>query len=68
MQNMVHIVESTIGRRYGGLFIKNTEYAQRIFDNLRHSPLPISKKTAAPVAEADRSEKAPKAKVTWAKA
>ena len=65
---MVHIVESTIGRRYGGLFIKNTEYAQRIFDNLRHSPLPISK-VVAPAAEAVPAAAPQKGgKVTWAKA
>jgi len=68
-ENMVHIVESTIGRRYGSLFIKNTEYAQRIFDNLRNSPLPISK----PAAATTTTEPTPappqpqKPKVTWAK-
>jgi len=38
--NMVHITESTVGRRYAGWFIKNTERAQKIFDDLRHMPLP----------------------------
>ncbi|KAF9519386.1 hypothetical protein BS47DRAFT_1288400 [Hydnum rufescens UP504] len=69
--NMVHIVESTIGRRYGSLFIRNTEYAQRIFDNLRNSPLPIPKAASPTVAEAPTTPiaAAPKvAKVTWAKA
>jgi len=40
--NMVHITESTVGRRYAGWFIKNTERAQKIFDDLRHMPLPIA--------------------------
>jgi translation initiation factor 3 subunit L len=37
---MVHIAESTVGRRYAGWFIKNTERAQKIFDDLKHTPLP----------------------------
>ncbi len=37
---MVHIAESTVGRRYAGWFIKNTERAQKIFEDLRHTPLP----------------------------
>lgn len=39
-QNMVHITESTVGRRYAGWFIKNTERTQKIFDDLKHMPLP----------------------------
>ncbi|EIW75748.1 eukaryotic translation initiation factor 3 subunit 6 [Coniophora puteana RWD-64-598 SS2] len=38
--NMVHIAESTVGRRYAGWFIRNTEHAQRVLDGLRASPLP----------------------------
>ncbi|KAF8498290.1 eukaryotic translation initiation factor 3 subunit 6 [Gautieria morchelliformis] len=41
-ENMVHIAESTVGRRYAGWFIRNTEHAQRVLDALRASPLPIS--------------------------
>lgn len=37
---MVHIAESTVGRRYAGWFIKNTERSQKIFDDLKHMPLP----------------------------
>lgn len=37
---MVHIAESTVGRRYAGWFIRNTEHAQRVYDGLRNSPLP----------------------------
>lgn len=44
---MVHIAESTVGRRYAGWFIKNTERTQRIFDDLRKTPLPTPPKTAA---------------------
>jgi translation initiation factor 3 subunit L len=37
---MVHIVESTVGRRYSGWFIRNAEHAQRVFDTVHASPLP----------------------------
>jgi len=42
-ENMVHIVESTIGRRFAGWFIRNTEHTQRVFDNIRSTPLPAVK-------------------------
>jgi len=32
---MVHIAESTVGRRYAGWFIKNTERAQKIYVDLK---------------------------------
>ncbi|EKM77681.1 hypothetical protein AGABI1DRAFT_114981 [Agaricus bisporus var. burnettii JB137-S8] len=40
IDEMVHITESTVGRRYAGWFIKNTERTQKIFDDLKHMPLP----------------------------
>lgn len=40
-ENMVHITESTVGRRYAGWFIRNTEHAQRVYDGLKNSPLPV---------------------------
>jgi translation initiation factor 3 subunit L len=49
LQNMVHIAESTIGRRYAGWFIKNTERTQRIFDDLKNMPLPPPPKALASV-------------------
>ncbi|TEB25059.1 hypothetical protein FA13DRAFT_1693350 [Coprinellus micaceus] len=42
-ENMVHITESTVGRRYAGWFIKNTERTQKILDDLKTMPLPASK-------------------------
>ncbi|KAF8066796.1 eukaryotic translation initiation factor 3 subunit 6 [Lyophyllum atratum] len=45
-ENMVHITESTIGRRYAGWFIKNTERTQRIYDDLKNMPLPQPPKNA----------------------
>ncbi|CCM04357.1 uncharacterized protein FIBRA_06529 [Fibroporia radiculosa] len=55
--NMVHIAESTVGRRYAGWFIRNTEHAQRVFDTLRNAPLPaLPKLNAAPVATSGTSD------------
>ena len=49
-QNMVHIAESTVGRRYAGWFIRNTEHAQRVYDSLRNSALPYApKKSVQPM-------------------
>ncbi|RDX54461.1 eukaryotic translation initiation factor 3 subunit 6 [Lentinus brumalis] len=42
--NMVHIAEQTVGRRYAGWFIRNTEHAQRVLDALRAAPLPVHQK------------------------
>lgn len=39
-KNMIHIAESTVGRRYAGWFIRNSEHAARVLDGLRASPLP----------------------------
>lgn len=72
---MVHIAESTVGRRYAGWFIKNTERTQRIYDDLKSMPLPTPPKTpgtnapAAPGGQAGESQsKAPRTggpKVAW---
>lgn len=48
-QNMIHIAESTVGRRYAGWFIRNSEYAARVLDGLRASPLPVSASVPAKV-------------------
>lgn len=70
---MVHIAESTVGRRYAGWFIRNTEHAQRVYDGLKNSPLPSGaasapKKTgdAAPAPAAAAAGKAGGGqKVAW---
>ncbi|KAJ7621160.1 eukaryotic translation initiation factor 3 subunit 6 [Roridomyces roridus] len=51
-ENMVHIAESTMGRRYAGWFIKNTERTQKLLDDLKNQPLPAAPKAgvAVPVA------------------
>jgi len=75
-ENMVHITESTIGRRYAGWFIKNTERAQRIYDDLKNTPLPQPPKSTPPTATtatpapagAETQTKAPRTggqKVAW---
>lgn len=40
-QNMIHVAETTVGRRYAGWFIRNTEHAHRVLDTLRATPLPV---------------------------
>lgn len=69
-QNMVHIYESTVGRRFAGWFIRNTEHAQRVLDGLRASPLPIRPKRAPGAeggagGEAAASAPAAQKKVAW---
>ncbi|KAF9234194.1 hypothetical protein BU15DRAFT_65907 [Melanogaster broomeanus] len=46
LMNMIHIAESTVGRRYAGWFIRNSEHAARVLDGLRASPLPASASAA----------------------
>ncbi|EAU86804.1 eukaryotic translation initiation factor 3 subunit 6 [Coprinopsis cinerea okayama7 len=68
-ENMVHIAESTVGRRYAGWFIKNTERTQKILDDLKHAPLPAPKRPSQqqPAAEAQQQKPAGKTgqKVAW---
>jgi translation initiation factor 3 subunit L len=45
---MVHIAESTVGRRYAGWFIKNTERTQKILDDLKNMPLPAPPPKSGP--------------------
>ncbi|OCH90225.1 eukaryotic translation initiation factor 3 subunit 6 [Obba rivulosa] len=71
-ENMVHIAESTVGRRYAGWFIRNTEHAQRVHHALRNSALPPIPTKSAPHAlaqtGADSKASAPRTggqKVAW---
>ncbi|EJD07900.1 eukaryotic translation initiation factor 3 subunit 6 [Fomitiporia mediterranea MF3/22] len=71
-ENMVHIVEATIGRRYAGWFIRNTEHAQRVVDGLKAIPLPTpkppsSQNTEAPPASSATTSSKGGQKVTWGK-
>ncbi|KAI0764991.1 eukaryotic translation initiation factor 3 subunit 6 [Fomes fomentarius] len=52
--NMVHIAESTVGRRYAGWFIRNTEHAQRVLDTLKGLPLPVPSSAGTHPAEAGK--------------
>ncbi|KAG5634029.1 hypothetical protein H0H81_003718, partial [Sphagnurus paluster] len=73
--NMVHIAESTVGRRYAGWFIKNTERTARIYDEIKNAPLPKPSKNSNAAAGAisaptggDVSTKGPRSgghKVAW---
>ncbi|KAG7095145.1 hypothetical protein E1B28_005925 [Marasmius oreades] len=64
-KSMVHIVESTVGRRYAGWFIKNTERTQRIFDDLKSTPLPAPTKAALLPTPAEVPAKIAKPKLAW---
>ncbi|KAF8483423.1 eukaryotic translation initiation factor 3 subunit 6 [Russula ochroleuca] len=62
-ENMVHISEVTVGRRFAGWFIRNTEHAQRVLDGVKNSPLPLAPQTTASEVE---SKAAPaQKKVAW---
>jgi len=56
-ENMVHIAESTVGRRYAGWFIRNTEHAQRVYDGLRAAPLPAAPNVSAAGTNGPNSKK-----------
>ncbi|KAI0055971.1 hypothetical protein BV25DRAFT_1814887 [Artomyces pyxidatus] len=68
-ENMVHISESTVGRRFAGWFIRNTEHAQRVLDGVKNSPLPpvlqAPPQSGAP-AESEGKPVQPPKKVAWA--
>ena len=65
---MVHVAESTVGRRFAGWFIRNSEHAARVLDGVRAMPLPTKPAAPAPAA-APESEKptpaAPVKTVAW---
>lgn len=67
---MVHIAESTVGRRYAGWFIRNTEHAQRVYDTIKSSPLPARPRKpigteAQPTQAAPSAPKTGGPKVAW---
>lgn len=64
---MVHIAESTVGRRYAGWFVRNIEHSQRVLDGLRNAPLPSAQLSSAPVASniPEPAKAAGAARVAW---
>jgi len=44
--NLVKVVESTVGRRYAGWFLKNAEHAARVYTQVKNSSLPVSAPSA----------------------
>ncbi|VDC03799.1 unnamed protein product [Peniophora sp. CBMAI 1063] len=58
-ENMVHVAESTVGRRFAGWFIRNTEHAARVLDGVKGMPLPSKPATQAPVAPAESEKPTP---------
>jgi len=65
-ENMVHISEVTVGRRFAGWFIRNAEHAQRVLDGVKNSPLPLAPQATTSEAEskAAPAQQQPK-KVAW---
>jgi translation initiation factor 3 subunit L len=61
---MVHISEVTVGRRFAGWFIRNTEHAQRVLDGVKNAPLPRATQATAPEAES-KPAPAQQKKVAW---
>ncbi|ORY32893.1 putative eukaryotic translation initiation factor 3 subunit 6 [Naematelia encephala] len=47
-KSMVHVEETTTHRRTAGFFIRNAEHAQRVFNTIRASPLPIQSRPRQP--------------------
>lgn len=63
-ENMVHISEVTVGRRFAGWFIRNTEHAQRVLDGVKNSPLPLAPQSAVSETES-KPVPAQQKKVAW---
>jgi translation initiation factor 3 subunit L len=61
---MVHISEVTVGRRFAGWFIRNTEHALRVLDGVKNSPLPLAPQGAATETES-KPAPAQQKKVAW---
>lgn len=64
---MIHIAESTVGRRYAGWFIRNSEHAAHVLDGLRASPLPVSLPVATKTQgkEVEKNTRSSGPKVAW---
>jgi len=67
-ENMVHISEVTVGRRFAGWFIRNTEHAQRVLDGVKNGPLPLAPRPPAGSEAENKSAPAQQKKVAWATA
>jgi translation initiation factor 3 subunit L len=57
---MIKTVETTVGRRYAGWFIRNGEYAQRVLDGLKNAPLPGPQPVHAATGKRQRNSHAQK--------
>ncbi|KAH9991984.1 eukaryotic translation initiation factor 3 subunit 6 [Russula compacta] len=64
-ENMVHISEVTVGRRFAGWFIRNTEHAQRVLDGVKNGPLPLAPQAAASETTESNPAPAQQKKVAW---
>ncbi|WVQ67281.1 eukaryotic translation initiation factor 3 subunit L [Kwoniella botswanensis] len=64
--SMVHVEETTSHRRYAGFFIRNAEHAQRVFNTIKSSPLPIQRKPTTSVTQTTTENKnEPKKAGAW---
>ncbi|WWC94585.1 eukaryotic translation initiation factor 3 subunit L [Kwoniella sp. B9012] len=64
--SMVHVEETTSHRRYAGFFIRNAEHAQRVFNTIKSSPLPIQRKPTTSVTQTTTDNKnEPKKAGAW---
>ncbi|OCF60998.1 eukaryotic translation initiation factor 3 subunit L [Kwoniella mangroviensis CBS 10435] len=64
--SMVHVEETTSHRRYAGFFIRNAEHAQRVFNTIKSSPLPIQRKPTTSVTQTTTDNKnEPKKSGAW---
>ncbi|WWC89153.1 eukaryotic translation initiation factor 3 subunit L [Kwoniella dendrophila CBS 6074] len=66
--SMVHVEETTSHRRFAGFFIRNAEHAQRVFNTIKSSPLPIQRKptsTTAPTTGGQDKNEPKKAGGAW---
>ena len=40
LQDVIHVTETPVGRRYAGWFLRHNEHALRVGEAIRRSPLP----------------------------
>ncbi|KAH9007551.1 RNA polymerase I-associated factor PAF67-domain-containing protein [Lactarius pseudohatsudake] len=64
-RNMVHISEVTVGCRFAGWLIRNTEHTQRVLDGVKNGPLHLAPQPAAGSEAESKSAPTQQKKVAW---
>ncbi|KAH9038742.1 RNA polymerase I-associated factor PAF67-domain-containing protein [Lactarius pseudohatsudake] len=64
-ENMVHISEVTVGCRFAGWLIRNTEHTQRVLDGVKNGPLHLAPQPAAGSEAESKSAPTQQKKVAW---